>query len=243
MAFAVKLIILRNPARAGSLKESILLRAVNPRSATFASILKDDTTLKWDPLLILNAILALFQTEIINAVKLERWNKAKQIQKDLNELLPMLVIDTISLNPKQLKALWAALISDNPVLSDILSIYKLQRMSSMQNSFNLVRNITYHMDVCLDYNLADCEDKNCKKLHACLLEHEIVTYHPLKFCPKNTARDKLRKQRIKAKRGRSWGFKRGNYSGRGRGFYNYNNFNQRDNERFEKRGNRDRFRR
>ena len=221
------------------MKASILLRAINPRTATFASILKDETSLKWDPILILNAILALFLTEIVNAKKEGATMRAQQVRRDLNELLPLAIVDALSLNVKQLKALWAALISDNPTLLSILKIYGIQRTSSLQNSFNLVRNITYQMDICIDYNLAECDDKDCKKLHACLLEHEIITYHPMKYCPKNTAREKLKKQRMKAKRGRSWGFKRGSY-GRGRGFYNYNHFNQRDNER---KGNRDRFRR
>ena len=212
LALGIKLIITRNPAMAGMLKQAIMLRAKDPKTATFNSILKDEEALEWDYPLFLNAILAIFETEIRNATNTGNNTKATKLNKDLFIILKVLIKDSLPIKVTAAKGIWEALLQDQPTLTQTKEIFQAQRQSSLHVADNIAKCINYQMDVCHEYNLTKCDGK-CKKLHACLMPHEQVTYHPMKYCPKNTAKT-TKRATTTTKRSTAW---------RTRGGYSYRN--------------------
>ena len=211
LALGVKLIITRNPAMAGMLKQAIMQRAKNPKTATFNSILRDEEALRWDYPLFLNAILAIYETEILTATSAGKANRALKLNQDLYAILKALIKDSLPIKVKAAKGVWEALLQDHPTLTQTKEIFQSQRQTSLHIADNIAKCINYQMDVCHEYNFTKCDNK-CKKLHACLMPHDQVTYHPARYCPENAA--KTTKKATTTKRSTAW---------RSRGGYSYRN--------------------
>ena len=217
LALGVKLIITRNPAIAGMLKQAIMLRAKNPKKATFNSILRDEDALNWDYPLFFNSILAIYQTEILNAASAGKAARVAKLNSDLFEILKALIKDSLPIKVSAAKGVWEALLQDHPTLTETRDVFEAQRQTSLHIADNVAKCINYQMDVCHEYNFTKCDNK-CKKLHACLLSHEQIEHHPARYCPNNTA--KTKKTTTTTRRSTTWrmrggfGYRNSRVSGR-----------------------------
>ena len=238
LALGLKLIITRNAPMAAIYKEAIMLRAKAPNKATFNSILKDEDALNWDWPMVMSAVLALYETEIINAQKSGKADKAIKLDGDCYNVLKSLVKDSLPIKPNASRGKWESVLQEHPKLSTAQKVFEAQRQSSLHVADNMNKCINYQMGICHDYYFAKCDKANCPKLHACLMPHDTLQYHKARFCPLNTAKAK----RAPTKRSTAWKARGGfGYRGRSRPYYYGPQYNDRGYDRGSDRGYDDRY--
>lgn len=221
ITYAIRLLPLRFPALASTIREAILLRAKAPNSTSWRDILKDESLLEFDPILVQNIVLELFETEYDSLVQKKEKKKAKALKKCIDKLARVLIRDGLLIKAKTAKGAWAAIVDDDPTLMESVPTYLKENKRIVQIQSNLITNLNRVTGTCFAYNsYGGCDaGSSCKFGHYCLGQHDTKMYHSFNRCPFNQARG----------RGRS--------RGRFRGYRHFGNRGPRGN-----RGNRARFR-
>ena len=189
LSLALKLARDRDPARSKMMEEAIIARSIRPTVTTFNMILKDDSKIAWDHILLLSAISAQFNDRIKTLKSSGHKDKAEKLQMSYFKMMDLMIQDAPHTNAPALCSVMSSLITEDTKLSTIPANYKKQRMSMIQVPTNKAELIGRILGYCFGFNfrMEGCSTRNCAFGHFCLL-HNNKQNHPTMKCPNNSNR-------------------------------------------------------
>ena len=195
LALGLKYLTTESAARAASYEQAILLRAIRPNNTTLPQILKNDKLIKWDDMLVLNAVKKLFSHQVKHLRYHKLKDKASKLYSMGRDVNIMMMEDLLLITATAMYAVMTALWTQDPSGMKICERSQVQSPAFTTDPNNRVRNLADLSGLCIGFNFKfdGCSNPDCPYLHICAFHPTEQLQHPSMRCTKNPNRWKSKK--------------------------------------------------